>query len=185
MTSSPATATKATDSFLAGSRTMSMFPWCFACCLGMSALINGWFVVPTRAQEPPGLDQARAAEASEIVKVLELQTAAWNRGDLLEFMDTYWRDDRLTFSGGGQTMRGWQATLERYQKSYPREKMGQLTFAQVECDLLAADAALVLGTWRLDVQGARKEGNFTLVLRKFAGRWLIIHDHSSTLVLRD
>lgn len=124
---------------------------------------------------------AKSEIAAEIINVLELQAAAWNRGDILEFMETYWKDDRLTFSGGGQTMRGWQATLERYQQNYPREKMGQLRFDQIECELLAADAALVLGDWHLDIQGERKDGNFSIVLRKIDGRWLIIHDHSSTL----
>jgi ketosteroid isomerase-like protein len=60
--------------------------------------------------------------------------------------------------------------------------MGQLRFDQIECELLAPNAALVLGSWHLDIQGERKNGNFSLVLRKFDGRWLIIHDHSSTLV---
>ncbi len=120
-------------------------------------------------------------EEERIMQVLELQRAAWNRGDLLEFMETYWKDDRLTFSGGGQTMRGWQATLERYQRGYPRDKMGQLKFEEVSCEMLGSEAALVLGNWHLDLKGEQKQGNFSLVLRKFGDRWLIIHDHSSTL----
>ncbi|MFM7117276.1 MAG: YybH family protein [Planctomycetota bacterium] len=115
-----------------------------------------------------------------MVETLERQAAAWNRGDILEFMETYWKDDRLTFSGGGQTMRGWQATLERYQKNYPKEKMGKLHFDEISCELLSPDAALVLGDWHLDNAGEKKDGNFSLVLRKLDGRWLIIHDHSST-----
>ncbi|MFN5321009.1 MAG: YybH family protein [Planctomycetota bacterium] len=150
----------------------------FVLCWGLFALEPN----PVCAQAQTKQTPADTGEAAEIVKVLELQRAAWNRGDILEFMETYWKDDRLTFSGGGQTMRGWQATLERYQKSYPREKMGQLRFDEIECELLAPDAALVLGNWHLDLKGERKDGNFSLVMKKNAGRWLIIHDHSSTLV---
>jgi beta-aspartyl-peptidase (threonine type) len=155
--------------------------YCFGLCCWMWGCPTDyvWGQGPAASQSPS------AAANVEIVKVLELQTAAWNRGDILEFMETYWKDDRLTFSGGGTTMRGWQATLERYQKSYPREKMGQLRFDQIECELLAPNAALVLGSWHLDIQGERKNGNFSLVLRKFDGRWLIIHDHSSTLVEKE
>lgn len=150
-----------------------------ACGLVCGIAPAAWTQEPATPQPAP--QSTTSGEAAEIIKVLELQRAAWNRGDILEFMETYWKDDRLTFSGGGQTMRGWQATLQRYQKSYPREKMGQLRFDQIECELLAPDAALVLGEWHLDLQGERKDGNFSLVLRKIEGRWLIIHDHSSTL----
>jgi len=129
----------------------------------------------TSTQKPNAGD-----ESAKIVETLERQAAAWNRGDILEFMETYWKDDRLTFSGSGQTMRGWQATLERYQKNYPKEKMGKLHFDEISCELLSPDAALVLGDWHLDNAGEKKDGNFSLVLRKLDGRWLIIHDHSST-----
>jgi beta-aspartyl-peptidase (threonine type) len=134
------------------------------------------------AQAPSNEARPTNDEVEKIIHVLELQTAAWNRGDLLEFMETYWKDERLTFSGGGQTMRGWQATLERYQRGYPREKMGQLKFDEISCELLGSEAALVLGNWHLDFNGEQKQGNFSLVLKKFADRWLIIHDHSSTLL---
>lgn len=153
--------------------------------LWICSLISGWTLCagahPGWAQDPAVVQATPSPEAAEILKTLELQRVAWNRGDILAFMETYWKDDRLTFSGGGQTMRGWQATLERYQKNYPREKMGQLRFDQLECELLAPDAALVLGAWHLDLNGELKDGNFSLVMRKVAGRWLIIHDHSSTL----
>jgi len=134
----------------------------------------------TSAQQTAPPKSNSSDEAARIVEILQRQADAWNRGDILEFMETYWKDDRLTFSGGGQTMRGWQATLERYQKSYPKEKMGKLHFDGISCDLLSTDAALVLGDWHLDLAGQKKDGNFSLVLRKLDGRWLIIHDHSST-----
>lgn len=158
----------------------------------MSLLRRGWLVrsvamllmslsaAIAAAQETSAQKPNAADESARIVETLERQAAAWNRGDILEFMETYWKDDRLTFSGGGETMRGWQATLERYQKNYPKEKMGKLHFDEISCDLLSPDAALVLGNWHLDHAGEKKDGNFSLVLRKIDGHWLIIHDHSST-----
>jgi ketosteroid isomerase-like protein len=41
--------------------------------------------------------------------------------------------------------------------------------------------ALVHGQWKLDRQSEPVSGNFTLVLRKIDGRWLIVHDHTSRL----
>lgn len=147
----------------------------------MLAILLAFLAAGIASAQQPSSETAKSAdESARIIEILQRQAAAWNRGDILEFMQTYWKDDRLTFSGGGRTMRGWQATLERYQKSYPKEKMGQLHFDEISCDLLSPDAAMVLGNWHLDISGEKKEGNFSLVLRKIDGRWLIIHDHSST-----
>lgn len=116
-------------------------------------------------------------------KIMSAQQQAWNRGDLDEFMKPYWNSPDLTFSSRGKTTRGWQATFENYQKKYPTpEKMGQLSFDNLKATALGADGALVLGEWQL----ARKSdddlgGNFSLVFRRIEGRWLIIHDHSSSL----
>jgi beta-aspartyl-peptidase (threonine type) len=123
---------------------------------------------------------------SEIQQILTTQAACWNRGDIDGFMETYWKSEDLTFSGGGKTTRGWQATLDRYKKSYPKEKMGQLMFDGLEITSLSSESALVLGFWHLQMPTAEKgktelkEGNFSLVLKKFDGDWKIIHDHSST-----
>ena len=117
--------------------------------------------------------------------VLQQQSKAWNRGDIEGFMQTYWKSDQLTFSGGGRTTRGWQATLERYKRRYPnRPAMGKLVFSDLEVTMLAPDAALVLGRWQLDKKPRATEGNFTLVLRKLNGEWQIIHDHSSAVAER-
>lgn len=122
----------------------------------------------------------------EIEKLLTVQAQCWNEGDIDGFMQTYWKSEDLTFSGGGNTTRGWQATLDRYKKSYPKDKMGQLTFDGLETTPLADEAAMVLGKWHLSIpqkegNAIKKDGNFTLVLKKIEGQWKIIHDHSSTL----
>jgi ketosteroid isomerase-like protein len=40
-------------------------------------------------------------------------------------------------------------------------------------------AAMVLGEWKVDRANEPVGGNFTLVVRKFDGRWVIVHDHTS------
>ncbi len=117
----------------------------------------------------------------ELTQIVLKQAEAWNRGDLSEFMTPYWKDERLTFSSGGKTKRGWQATLDNYRLNYPnREAMGKLAFANLETQELGTDAMLMLGTWHLE----RSEpigGNFSLVWKRIDGQWLIVHDHSSAL----
>ena len=117
--------------------------------------------------------------AWQIEAVLAAQAEAWNRGDIEGFMKYYWNSDELTFSSGGETTRGWTSTRDRYRKRYPtREQMGQLRFSQLETTLLGDSAALVLGRWRLNREMSPVAGNFSLVLRRIDGQWLIIHDHT-------
>ena len=130
----------------------------------------------------PALAAAGTSDNSmaEVAAVLAQQAEAWNRGDIDAFMQHYWKSDELTFSSGGQTTRGWKSTKENYERRYPtREKMGQLTFSQLEVTPLDDSTALVLGRWRLARDESPVGGNFTLVFRKIDGKWVIIHDHTS------
>ncbi|MEL7496385.1 MAG: DUF4440 domain-containing protein [Planctomycetota bacterium] len=117
----------------------------------------------------------------EIEKILSIQTKAWNDGDLVEFMSTYWKSEKLSLSSGGQTTYGWQQTLDRYRRGYaPPKEMGTLHFDHLEVSAIESQSALVLGQWHLKMKDdSIKEGNFSLVLKKINGQWKIIHDHSS------
>lgn len=127
--------------------------------------------------EEPGSAGGELAE--RITAILHEQADAWNRGDIDAFMEYYWRSDELTFSSGGKTTRGWQATKDGYKRRYPtRAAMGTLTFSQLEITPIGDAGALVLGNWRLE-RDEPAGGNFTLVLRKIDGRWRIVHDHTS------
>jgi len=117
--------------------------------------------------------------AKEIRKVMDDQAAAWNRGDLEAFMQGYWNSEKLVFVGSEVT-RGWQPTLDRYKRTYgTREKMGTLTFSDLEITVLSKDAAVVLGSWSLARATDDPHGKFTLVFRKFKEGWRIVMDHTS------
>lgn len=120
---------------------------------------------------------------SAIRSLLQVQADAWNEGDLDAFMQTYWKTDQLTFSSGGKTTRGWQATLDNYRAAFaPPKQMGKLRFDNLEFVELAPNAALVLGQWHLKMkEDERRDGNFSLVFKKMKNGWKIIHDHSSRL----
>lgn len=117
-----------------------------------------------------------------IERVLAEQAAAWNRGDLEAFMDGYWRSPDLVFTSGGNVQRGWQTTLDRYVATYGTspETMGRLTFSDLEIHPLGDGAAWALGRWGLDNDGETMGGVFSLVFREIDGRWLIVHDHTSS-----
>src|SRR6267143_860371 len=135
----------------------------------------------------PGAGRARAGQSpdtasiAEIRNTIEIQTEAWNRGDIDGYMQYYWHSDSLLFTSGGQIRRGWQATLEKYKKSYDsKEKMGNLSFSEMEVHLLSPESALVFGHWELKRKKDHPGGVFTVIFRKFSDGWKIIHDHTSS-----
>lgn len=119
-------------------------------------------------------------EENAIRTVMEDQAAAWNRGDIDGFMAGYWRSEKLTFISGADVTRGWQQTLDNYKKGYnTKEKMGFLTFSELEFTILSKDAAVVLGSWGLKREKDNPHGKFTLTFRKFKEGWRIVMDHTS------
>ena len=130
----------------------------------------------TFAQSKPNASSETAIRA-----VLDTQAAAWNRGDIEGYMNGYDRSPNTEFVGADSITRGWQDVLDRYKKRYDtREKMGVLTFSDLEITMLSKDAALVLGRWRLKRANDEPHGTFTLLFRKRKAGWRIVHDHSSS-----
>ena len=137
------------------------------------------------AASPVGLAQSNSSydiKAADAIKaVITAQAAAWNRGDLEGYMDGYDRSPNTEFVGGDTITRGWQTVLDRYRKNYSsREKMGALTFSDLEITILSKDAALVLGRWHLKRANNDPHGTFSLLFRKTKAGWRIVHDHSSS-----
>ncbi|MEY2530197.1 MAG: hypothetical protein QOI96_282 [Verrucomicrobiota bacterium] len=123
---------------------------------------------------------------TEIRKVIQAQQEAWNRGDIDGFMNGYARGNRrsgsdsTTFVSEDTIRRGWQTVRDRYKKKYSdREKMGVLTFSDLEITSLGHDAAVALGRWKLKRAQDEPHGRFTLIFRRTPEGWRIIHDHTS------
>ncbi len=121
--------------------------------------------------------------AAEIRALLDAQVTAWNAGKLEEFMDGYWRSPELTFFSGGGKLSGWDATIERYRKTYQAEgkEMGKLAFSDLDIQQVGPNAAVVRGRWELTLSDGKKPGGlYTLVFRRFKQEWKIVHDHTSS-----
>ena len=117
--------------------------------------------------------------AERIITLMKEQEGAWNRGDLNGFMSYYYHSDSLMFVGKKGVTKGWEATLERYQKSYPdKSSMGELEFTIVKTEELSKDCFYVIGQWNLKRENP-VGGYFTLVWRKFKEGWKIVYDHTS------
>lgn len=121
------------------------------------------------------------AEEASILAVLEQQDVSWNAGDIDGFMASYQNSPDLRFASGGTVTRGWAATNERYHARYNSPaKMGRLTTHDQEVVLLAPDAAVVHGRWKLERTGDTPSGLYTLVMRKFGDDWRIVSDTTTS-----
>jgi beta-aspartyl-peptidase (threonine type) len=125
---------------------------------------------------------SRVAGGAEVQRLLQSQVAAWNRGDLDEFLLPYWDDSRLTFFSGATVTEGLRQLKERYQKRYQSEgkEMGKLAFSDVEVITLASDVALARGRWKVTRREEALEGLFTLTVLRRPDGWKIVHDHTSS-----
>jgi len=120
-------------------------------------------------------------DQEDVKKVLSEQQSLWNQGKIEAFMEYYQKSEDLKFIGKNGITKGWNATLERYLKSYPnREAMGQLTFQILEVDITDGKTAWVLGKWDLQrPKLGNLGGHFTLLMKKINGKWLVLRDHTS------
>ena len=124
--------------------------------------------------------QLSEKEKTEVGRLLEKQAEAWNAGNLEKFMETYWHSDQLAFVGGNGPTYGWDATLERYKKSYPdRKAMGHLEFKVLRIQKIDRKTVFMIGRYELTREIGDAAGHFTLVFQKIDGAWKIVSDHSS------
>ena len=120
------------------------------------------------------------ADRAAILDTVNRMEAAWNRGDFRGYM-TGFKNPDVIFVSGGKFQDGWQGTLDHYIRDYggAPERRGVLHFYNMKVDILARDAAMLIGQYRL-VRGSRvTEGVNTRLFRKIHGRWLITVNHVS------
>jgi len=129
-----------------------------------------------------------AGEAAAIRQAMAAQQAAWNRGDIDDFMRTY-KDAPDTTFVGTTVRKGFRTIRDGYRKHYAnRAQMGRLTFSAIDVRLLPGRHgevryAAVTGRFHLQrsEHGAapQDDGVFSLVWEKTPAGWKIILDHTS------
>ena len=143
--------------------------------------VAAFLLVTTMSTHASAQDASDTKSMAAIKAVIEAQRDAWNKGDIEGYMDGYDRSESTVFVSGDNVTHGWQTVLERYKKGYDtREKMGVLTFSDLEITLLSKDSAVVLGRWHLKRSQDEPHGRFTLIFKKTKQGWRIIHDHTSS-----
>ena len=119
-------------------------------------------------------------DRAAILSTIGRMEAAWNRGDFRGYMTGFKKPD-VMFISGGKFQDGWQGTLNHYIRDYggSADRRGRLHFYNMKVDVLAPDAAMLVGQYRLK-RGARvTEGVNTRLFRKVHGQWRITVNHVS------
>jgi ketosteroid isomerase-like protein len=130
--------------------------------------------VAVHAETP---EQARAA----ILRTVSDMEAAWNRGDFKGYMAGF-QNPGVTFVSGGKMQADWQGTLNHYVRDYggTPARRGTLHFYDMTVDVLAPDAAMLVGHYHLERPDHPQEGINTRLFRKVGGRWVIAMNHVSS-----
>jgi ketosteroid isomerase-like protein len=120
------------------------------------------------------------ADRAAILNTIHRMESAWNHGDFRGYMAGFKNPD-VVFVSGGKFQTGWKGTLDHYIRDYggSAERRGQLHFYNMKVDVLAPDAAMLIGQYRL-IRGPRvTEGVNTRLFKKIHGKWLITMNHVS------
>ena len=138
---------------------------------------SGLFLITTVLFSQKRLSQI---DSLAIVKILYEQQEDWNRGDIDAFMQGYLKSDQLVFSGSSGPIYGWEATRNRYKKTYSdRQKMGKLEFDILNIIGLSSKVIQLQGKFYLSRIIGDTQGYFTLNWIKVNNQWFIISDHTS------
>ena len=123
---------------------------------------------------------APQADKAAILDTIHRMEAAWNHGDFRGYMSGFKNPD-VVFVSGGKFQQGWRGTLDHYVRDYggSAERRGKLHFYNMKVDVLAPDAAMLVGQYRLERGPRVTEGVNTRLFRKIKGKWLITMNHVS------
>jgi hypothetical protein len=124
--------------------------------------------------------QVSQKDSLSIINILSKQQGDWNRGDIDAFMQGYLKSDKLVFSGASGPIYGWEATRNRYKKTYSdRQKMGKLKFGVLNIIGLSPNVIQLQGKYFLKRKIGDAQGYFTLNWIRNNNQWYIISDHTS------
>ena len=146
---------------------------------------------PAAAQKKKGVKAserpaplAKSPEGDQIDMLISEMLAVWQVGDT-EMLHKYFADDVTVVSGAWEPpLIGWAAYLKAYQAQRARMQSGRLDRRNT---LIATRGNLAWADYQWDFvatvenQPVSARGHTTLVLEKRAGRWVIVHNHTSAV----
>ncbi len=132
--------------------------------------------VRTPSGEPPEADTTR------IHRLIDQIAEAFETGELAG-LDTIYHEAVTVFEAG-RVDRGWVAYRDGHlAPEIEGLSERRLDFEDVEISLAGSTAVVTCSftlTARRDGEQVRADGLMTMVFRRFAGRWRLMHSHTST-----
>lgn len=127
---------------------------------------------------------ANPAASVEIKAVMQKSAEDWNRGDLNAFVACYKNSPDILLIGT-TISRGYDSMLQTYRTYYgTKEKMGVLSYSQIEVQPLDAKFATATGHFHLERTasgGGSIDGYYLLVFERTPQGWKIIRDDSTVI----
>lgn len=125
------------------------------------------------------ISQTENNDKELILATLKAQEQAWNKGNLVGFMQGYWKSDSLKFYGKNGLTLGWQKTLHNYKKAYPSaEYTGNLKFTIDAITKIENGSYYVMGQYNLTRKAGNADGVFLIIFKKINDQWKIVADMS-------
>ncbi|HWP94611.1 MAG TPA: nuclear transport factor 2 family protein [Gammaproteobacteria bacterium] len=133
----------------------------------------------------PSVASAQGAnQRQEVLTFVKAYVDAINRADMTAYVDMYAQQRDLIVASDGQVTRGWEAVRDEANQMMGTEGFYRISAGVVDVVILSPDLAIAVFPFAANVttqEGpVQFRGAMTLVLRKTAEGWRIIHEHSST-----
>lgn len=112
-------------------------------------------------------------ELAEIHALFDEEVAGWNRGDLKQYLGSYWQSEDLVLVKDGVVSHGWQAISANFRSAFKQRgnQMGRLAMSELEIEGGEGNAS-VRGRWELTFTPvAERKGVFRTLLRRFPDGW--------------
>ncbi len=143
----------------------------------LTVLLLGFALTAPLLASAPGLSDEAAIRA-----MMNKSVDDWNRGDLDSFATCYKNSPDILFIGR-KVSRGYDGMIAAYKSGYTtKEKMGTLSFSELEVQPLDANFATLTGHFHLErtvAGGGNSDGHFLLVVEKTPAGWKIVRDDST------
>ena len=122
---------------------------------------------------------------TEVLAFVRAFEYAANKADVAAVMEMYDRSPSLTSVTDGQIVRGWEAVREDANQVLGKEGYYKISMGSFDVIPLGATRAVAVGPLVVTIQTANgpleAKQALTMVLEKRQGKWVIIHDHTSTV----
>lgn len=146
--------------------------------LCLFAALSCLVAIPALAQTPDTL-------SNEVQKFVRTFVEASNKADAKAVMEMYSRKPSVSSIDDGKITRGWEAIRSETNEIVGHEGRYKISLGSIEVTALGPTYTLAVAPYTMALvteDGATFQirGAITLVLEKAAGKWQIIHDHTSS-----